>query len=99
MAQLPKSLSGGLRGTSRCHGGGFAKEVARNVKNGEASSEGDLQRAREILAPTGIDYVHAWSAALDLCDRFAWVIAAVARQLAARRVLDAEQFLKLVRRR
>ena len=36
LAQLPKSLSGGLRGTSRRRRGGFAKEVARNVKNGEA---------------------------------------------------------------
>ena len=36
LAQLPKSLSGGLRGTSRCYGGGFAKPVARNVENGKA---------------------------------------------------------------
>ena len=77
--------------SSRTTGDGILAEFA--------SAVGDLKRAREILAPTGIDHMHAWCAALDLCDRFAWVIAAVARQLAERRALDAEQFLKLVRRR
>ena len=77
----------------------MAGEQALGGGGSREGGDGDLKRAREILAPTGIDYMHAWSAALDLCHRYAWVIAAVARQLAERRTLDKEQFLALVRRR
>jgi hypothetical protein len=33
---------------------------------------------------------------LDLCQRYAWTIAAVARELVERRELDEDEFLELV---
>jgi hypothetical protein len=53
----PKSLSGGFRGTTRRRCGGFAKEVARNIENGETPTP--LRDRLEIRLDENLDGLFA----------------------------------------
>jgi hypothetical protein len=75
---------------------GMAGEQALGGGGSRAGGEPDLRRARELL---GGAYSDAWCVALDLAHRYAWVIAAVARQLIERRELDEDEFVALVGKR
>jgi hypothetical protein len=57
LAQLPKSLSGGLRGASRRGGGGFTEQVAGNGENGEAPTR--LRERLEIRFDENLDGLFA----------------------------------------
>jgi hypothetical protein len=74
----------------------MAGEQALGGGGSRAGGKPDLKRAREILAPTGIDHMHAWSMALDLTYAHGWLIAKVASALLQRRELDGDEFLDLI---